>query len=81
MDIAQNLKQLTPYQYWLLDHQITAFWHGFGISNGLYIRKDDIQEGRYASGEKWVRVKPEKMREVLTEYLTWLRKYRESALL
>ena len=71
-----NLRELTPNQYWLLQHQITAFWHGFGISNGIYISKQDLQEGRYMTGETWLRVTPERMRKELNDYVTWLESYK-----
>ena len=75
-DYHPNLRNLTPYQYWLLQHQITAFWHGFGISNGIYISKQDLQEGKYRGGEKWLRVRPERMQKELSEYVKWLESYK-----
>ncbi len=78
LDYHPNLRNLTPYQYWLLQHQITAFWHGFGISNGIYISRHDLQEGRYRGGEAWLRVRPERMRKELREYVKWLESYKLS---
>ena len=72
----QNLKVLTPQQYWLLQHQISAFWHEFGINDGLFIKKEDLQEGRYRKGGKWLRVRPDRMRQELKEYIGWLESYR-----
>ena len=59
---------------------ITAFWHGFGLSNGLDIKKEDIEEIRYARGTPRIvyRVKKEVMQEKLVEYLRWLEQYQQS---
>jgi len=76
MDYHKNLQNLTPQQYWLLEHQITAFWHGFGISNGLYISESDLERGTYHDGKKWMRVKPERMQKELHGYIKWLENYK-----
>ena len=76
-----NLKALTPNQFWLLQHQVTAFWHGFGISNGLDVPRNMIIEDPYnnkSDNEKFVRVKAEYMREQLEDYVKWLKSYRET---
>lgn len=73
--VSPELKNLSPHQLWLLEHQMTAFWHGFGISNGLDVPPDMVEEIRYPSGEKRVRVKKEFMRQQLEEYNNWLRSY------
>jgi hypothetical protein len=75
-DYHPNLRNLTPQQYWLLEHQITAFWHGFGISNGIYIRREDLEDGKYRGGERWLRVRPERMQQELSVYVKWLESYR-----
>lgn len=74
----ENLKGLSPNQYWLLQHQITAFWHGFGISNGLSIKEEDLERSTWPNGEPDIRIKTIKMRELLQEYLKWLKQYNES---
>ena len=61
-----NLIYLNGNQFWLLEHQITAFWHGFGISNGLYIDKEDYE---IRKGE--VYIKPAAMQKRLKDYIRW----------
>jgi hypothetical protein len=75
-DYHPNLRYLSPQQYWLLQHQITAFWHGFGISNGIYLRQHDVESGKGKDGEPWLRVTPKKMQKQLGEYLSWLDRYK-----
>jgi len=78
----------TGNKYWLKMHQITAFWHGFGISNGLEVPSEHITEiytdahGRYTDtpqegGKKYARVSGEYMREQLKDYIRWLKSYGE----
>ena len=82
-------KQLTRTQWWLKEHQITAFWHGFGISNGLQIPKEETKEvyttrtGTYIShpspgGKTYIEVNKQYMLKLLKEYIKWLKGYKES---
>lgn len=76
-------------RYWLKQHQITAFWHGFGISNGKEIPKEMTSEiytdgnGSYIdtpvkNGKTYIKVKPEYFQELLKDYIKWLEKYQLS---
>jgi len=58
----------------------TAFWHTFGIANGLDIKKEDIETIHYSKGSPRTayRVKAEVMQQKLAEYLQWLESYKES---
>lgn len=82
-------KHLTRTQWWLKQHQITAFWHGFGISNGLDVPKEETKEiyttraGRYVDkpspgGRTYIRINASHMRQLLKEYIKWLKSYKES---
>ena len=59
------------WRYWLKEHQITAFWHGFGIANGLDVPAEAIDK----RGERY-HVSAEFMRAQLADYLKWLRQYK-----
>ncbi|SRR5258708_35886186 len=76
----EKIERLSDNDIWLFQHMITAFWHGFGISNGLDIKKEDIEEVHYSKGDPRVayRVKAEVMRIKLAEYLQWLERYKQS---
>jgi hypothetical protein len=37
-------------RYWLKEHQITAFWHCFGISNGLHVPIEYVRKHTYSKG-------------------------------
>ena len=81
--ISKNFTNLTPNQYWLLEHQITAFWHGFGIANGLDvpIEETEVYElPEYKGGpiKQYVKVKASYMQSLLAEYLAWLTNYQGS---
>lgn len=82
------MKNLTRTQWWLKQHQITAFWHGFGISNGLHVPKEQTKEiyttksGKYVNhpnpgGRTYIFVNPEYLRLILKEYIQWLKSYKE----
>jgi hypothetical protein len=76
-DARQSIEQLSGNDTWLFEHMITAFWHTFGIANGLDIKPEDVEEIDYTKGPKGYRVKKEIMREKLDEYLRWLETYKE----
>jgi hypothetical protein len=68
--------QTTPNgnRYWLKEHQITAFWHGFGISNGgLYVPEQYVRKHK-----REYFISPQFMRMRLQEYIGWLKSYRQS---
>lgn len=69
----------TPERYWLKEHQITAFWHTFGISNGLTVPKEHIKLHTYAKGtpKQVYVVSREFMREQLAHYVQKLKEYAE----
>lgn len=82
MNIPENLKNLTPNQMWLLEHQITAFWHGFGFSNshGLVVPKAMTEEYKFPNERtyKYVIIKKEFINSRLDDYVSWLRNYKKS---
>lgn len=69
----------TPERYWLKEHQITAFWHGFGISNGLTVPVEHIKLHTYAHGtpKKVYIVSKEFMQGQLSHYVQKLKDYAE----
>lgn len=82
-------KQLTRTQWWLKEHQITAFWHGFGISNGLQVPKEETQEiyttrtSKFVDkpspgGKTYIEVNKQYMLKLLKEYIRWLESYRKN---
>jgi hypothetical protein len=73
----ETIERLSDNDIWLFEHVITAFWHTFGISNGLTIQKEDVEEISYREGPKGYRVKAEVMQQKLEEYLAWLERYKE----
>lgn len=64
----------TPHQhrYWLKEHQITAFWHEFGISNGLSVPKKHI-----SNNQSYYQISAEYMQSLLVGYVKWLNTYKE----
>lgn len=83
------MKPLTPNQYWLRQHQITAFWHGFGLSNGLQVPKEQTREiyisksGKYTkeptkSGKIEIEISREYMHKLLVKYCEWLAQYKNT---
>ena len=83
------MKTLTKTQWWLKMHQVIAFWHGFGISNGLEIPKDKVKEiytntsGRYVSapvrgGKVYIKINKQYMMNLLKEYIKWLISYKDN---
>lgn len=77
------------HRYWLKEHQITAFWHGFGIANALHVPKEMTSElytnvhGQYkdkpvTGGKTYIVIDPEYMRERLKDYIKWLKSYKEA---
>ena len=77
-EAKHDIQNLSANNNWLFQHMITAFWHGFGISNGLDINKEDVEEISYKHGPKGYRVKAKIMREKLEEYIKWLENYQQS---
>ncbi len=67
-------------RYWLKEHQITAFWHGFGISNGLNVPLENVKKVTYSRGtpRQIYRVDAEFMRKCLDNYIGWLKSYADS---
>lgn len=81
MDIPENIKNLTPNQFWLLEHQITAFWHAFGFSNskGLIIPKEMVEDFKYPKEKgEYVVISKEFLNQKLADYIKWLTDYKES---
>lgn len=74
----ENIEGLSDNDTWLFEHMITAFWHTFGIANGLSIQKEDVQEINYSQGPKGYRVKAEVMQQKLAEYIQWLESYKQT---
>lgn len=68
------------HRYWLKEHQITAFWHTFGISNGLRLPKDQIEvlPSRDTLKPTGFRIKPEYMQTLLKDYLRNLNNYKQA---
>lgn len=77
-DAKEKIEGLDDNNTWLFEHMIIAFWHGFGIANGLSIKKEDVETIRYKEGPNGYRVKAEVMQEKLREYLRWLEQYQKS---
>ena len=71
-----ELYGLTEGQWWLVMHQMIAFWHGFGISNGLDVPAEMVEPSRFKDF-KGYHIKAEYMREQLAGYIKWLKSYRE----
>ena len=71
---------MTRTQSWLKQHRITAFWHGFGISNGLLIEKSKVKPFEFKKGLQtgYIQIPAEVMQDILKEYVQWLRKYEKS---
>lgn len=76
-------------RYWLKQHQITAFWHGFGISNGFCVPKEMTKEiyidkhGMFkdtpqVGGRVEIKISQEFMQQKLAEYIKWLEQYAKS---
>lgn len=61
---------------WLKQHQITAFWHQFGISNGLLIKSNEIKKRRFSDGT-FYEIPAEVMKKQLKEYIKWLKEYKK----
>lgn len=70
----------TPERYWLKEHQITAFWHTFGISNGLIVPVEHAKLHTYKHGKpKQVYIiSKEFMQEQLKYYVQKLKDYAEN---
>jgi len=67
----------TPERYWLKQHQITAFWHTFGISNGLTVPVEHIKLHTYAKGtpKQVYIISQEFMHAQLKQYVQNLKNY------
>src|SRR5437879_3124321 len=79
-DAQKRIENLSDNDIWLFQHMITAFWHIFGISNGLDIKTEDIVTIHYSKGSPRTayRVKAEVMQVKLAKYIYWLEHYKES---
>jgi hypothetical protein len=72
-----NIKELKPGQYWLLEHIITSFWHEFGLSGGLEFYDEEITRRTYQKGtprKTWV-VSQKVMQKKLKNLISWLERY------
>ncbi|GAC1357717.1 MAG: hypothetical protein NVSMB38_40370 [Ktedonobacteraceae bacterium] len=75
----ESVQSLSVNNLWLLTHMVIAFWHTFGISNGMSINPDtDIKTVHYKEGPDGHHVTPQAMQAKLAEYLTWLDGYQAS---
>ena len=76
----ERIEGLSDNDTWLFEHMITAFWHTFGISNGLDVKKEDIETIHYSKGSPrtMYRIKAEVMQKKLADYIGWLESYMES---
>jgi hypothetical protein len=73
------MKNLTPNQYWLMEHVITSFWHTFGISSGITFEQGEVKKVHYKKDKKTYLVStPEAMQKRLKEWINWLERYKES---
>ncbi|RLE37792.1 hypothetical protein DRJ17_05725 [Candidatus Woesearchaeota archaeon] len=80
------MEEITKTQWWLIYHQCIAFWHEFGISNGLEIPKEDTyivrtdEKGNYRKNgtKEFIVIKPDVMRKKLDTYIRYLKTYKES---
>lgn len=74
------MKTKLQNQIWLKEHQITAFWHGFGIANGLTVSEKEMTVIKYKDTPKELHynIKAEYMQSLLIDYISWLKKYGES---
>lgn len=72
------MRQLTPHQYWLKMHQITSFWHNFGIANGLDIPKEYTTEKYTKNGKTYITVSNEYFLTKLQDCIKWLERYKAS---
>jgi hypothetical protein len=77
-DARETIEQLNDNDTWLFEHMIIAFWHGFGIGNGLSIKKEDVEKIHYKEGPCGYRVKKEVMQAKLQEYIRWLESYKKT---
>jgi hypothetical protein len=74
-----SIERLSTNDLWLLEHMVIAFWHTFGISNGLSINPaTDLQTVQYKQGPDGHYVSAQTMRAKLDEYITWLERYQAS---
>jgi hypothetical protein len=74
-----HVHRLSVNDLWLLQQIVTAFWHTFGIANGLRINPEtDLKTVHYREGPDGHYVKAEAMRAKLDEYITWLDRYQQA---
>lgn len=78
--IPDEFLTMTPNQLWLLQHQITAFAHGFGLNHGFAIPIENCKEYKYRGERKAkvFRVDPEIPENNLKSYLSWLCDYKKN---
>ena len=76
--IPKEFLNLTPNQLWLLEHQITAFGHGFDLDNGHIIPIESAKPYRYKNErkDKWLRIDSKIQENNLAEFLEWLCDYK-----
>ena len=73
------VQRLSSNNLWLLWHMAIAFWHTFGISNGLSIDPTtDLTRVSYPEGPDGHYVTAQAMQKKLEEYLKWLDSYQIS---
>ena len=81
--------KLTKTQWWLKEHQVIAFWHGFGLSNGLEVPQEETKKiyttasGKYVDspargGKVYIKINKDYMLKLLKEYTHWLISYKEN---
>lgn len=78
-----NLQNLNQHQLWLLEHQVTAFWHGFGFSGGLLVpiestRQIEMPEFKGGPVKQYIKVTTGFMLQQLDEYIKWLKDYEKT---
>lgn len=73
----ESIQGLSDNDTWLFQHMVTAFWHIFGLANGLSFKKEEIDVVHYREGGMGYCVKAEVMLGKLEEYLRRLEAYSE----
>ena len=80
VQIPKEFLEMTPNQLWLLEHQITAFGHGFNLDNSHIIPIESAKTYRYPRErkDKWLRIDPQIQENNIKEYLGWLCGYKKN---
>ncbi|MEE9339536.1 MAG: hypothetical protein V3U87_15795 [Methylococcaceae bacterium] len=78
--IPQEFLSLKPGQLWLIEHQITAFCHGFGLDNMHTVPIDKTKSFKYSDERKAqnYRIDPSVQNGNLRKYLSWLCDYKKN---